>query len=136
MSKGGVVRSTEIWRLGMVRKKELLNFTDALSRLDNDKDLYCEICEIFLEEIREQVQEIRLRNENFAVEKEELARTFHSICGAAANVGAEQLAESSSELEGDVRKLESVGLKAFELEEYFALVDKTLNEIRAKTKPS
>ncbi len=108
---------------------KLLNWSESIARLQDDKELYLEVCEIFVDEIPKLVESLG----HSVVEKskpEDIASLFHSIRGAAANIGAEKLADISAGLEIKIRNLANIDWEeGLELQEFEKVKDDTLREV-------
>lgn len=75
----------------------LLNRSEALSRIDEDEELYLEIYVLFQEDTPRQIEAMR---QSFAADNlAQVGRVAHSIKSAAANVGANRLAVLCHEVE-------------------------------------
>ena len=102
---------------------KILNSSEALVRLLEDRDLYVEVCEIFLDETPKLLGQIELEVSN-GESSEEITSLFHSIRGAAANIGAEMLADLAAKMELKVKGTSSPG--SVENQDFLEL--KKLNE--------
>jgi signal transduction histidine kinase/DNA-binding NarL/FixJ family response regulator len=80
-----------------ITDKDLLDSNSALARLDGDKDLFGELCGIFIEDAPQQRGRLKsaLDNNNMVV----VEREAHSLKSSAANIGAELLRESALQVE-------------------------------------
>ncbi len=70
---------------------------DLLARLGNDEQLFTEIVALFLEDAPRQIEAIGLAVD--AGNSEDVWKNAHSLKGASANMGAENLRQAASELE-------------------------------------
>lgn len=94
----------------------ILDKQSALERIEDDLELYEEICEIFREDVPRIIAELK---SSFACNDIPTAtRHAHSIKSAAANIGATNLSESARSAENALRDgdLESVSTIFSELD--------------------
>lgn len=82
---------------------------DALERVDNDVELLKELIAIFFQEFEREL--VTLRKAGAAHDSVTFSRAAHSLKGAAANVGAMQVARVAA-------KLERLGDESCDLESY------------------
>jgi HPt (histidine-containing phosphotransfer) domain-containing protein len=97
----------------------------VLERIDNDQELFDEICDIFRSDGPELVR--RLREAVEAGEIPVAIRHAHSLRSSSANIGANELSELAHQAErvgkgGDLR----------ELHDLLPLIDAQLNEVIAE----
>ena len=96
----------------------------ALARLGGDEALLKEVCEIFLGDYAAQTNEIEkaLSASDFT----QVKRGFHSLKGAAANIGAERLSKLAAALEQQASENDKSGV--IENLEFFRDCSKGLSE--------
>lgn len=98
---------------------------DALARLQSDKMLLVELIQILLDDAPAQFK--RLRQMIGRADLEKIADAAHSLRGAAANVGAENLAGSLSGLEKAATEKDRLRIK-----ESFTRATKNFQELKAQ----
>jgi HPt (histidine-containing phosphotransfer) domain-containing protein len=87
----------------------ILDRQAALARIDNDEELYHEICEIFRDDVPDILSKLILsvNNEEFAT----ATRHAHSMKSSAANIGAVELCETAKQAETALRSGNSDEIK-------------------------
>jgi HPt (histidine-containing phosphotransfer) domain-containing protein len=80
-----------------IKVSSILDSDGALARLDGDKELLSEICDIFIEESPQRMERLKnaLDNNNIVL----VEREAHSLKSTAANIGAGLLRDSTQHVE-------------------------------------
>jgi PAS domain S-box-containing protein len=106
----------------------LLNYEEALERCGGDAEFLYEMLQEFLELSKDQLKQMAGAIE--AANAEELTREAHSIKGASANLGADEVSRVASELElcGKQEQLENAGSLLEELTNQFRELNAFVNQ--------
>ncbi len=78
-------------------KSDVIHKAEALERLDGDKELLKEICDLFIDDAPKQMGVLKQAMENSDTDMTE--RQAHSIKSASANIGADSLSEKAMVIE-------------------------------------
>jgi PAS domain S-box-containing protein len=94
---GQSVDDSQIMTSLSLQESQLVDWNDAMETVGGDRDLLCELLEVFLTERESMIDEIRraLESEN----SQELRRTAHALKGALNHLGAAPVARLAAELE-------------------------------------
>lgn len=94
----------------MDEKIPVIDHDGAMERLDGDEELWKEIRTIWVEDVPQMLEAVRLALGSKDAEK--LRRAAHALKGASSNVGAARVAESARRVEVEAPSSEWVGLEA------------------------
>jgi len=110
--------------------KEILDVADALERVQDDKELFLELLDIFQEDYvakRRQLDEFVTAND-----LEQTSNTAHSIKGAAGNISAHAVHRICARIEQDAEEGKPTDYRALlkELDEQYQLLDENIKIIK------
>jgi two-component system, sensor histidine kinase and response regulator len=114
----------------------ILNYQEALDRMEGDKDLFGELIDIFLNDTPKYLESIRISLENGDFEG--VKRAAHTLKGSASNIGAMNLCEYAFNTEIATRELHIENAKSsyelllneFEILKSYVLQADFLNQIK------
>ncbi len=114
---GQSVGNSQIGNRMALRPSRLVDWDDAMETVGGDRDLLCELLDVFIEERDTMVQEIRTALESR--NPMELRRASHALKGAMNHLGAHTVAQVASQLEsaGSVESWEGTADWLNELQE-------------------
>jgi HPt (histidine-containing phosphotransfer) domain-containing protein len=78
-----------------MNSNSILDLDDVLARLGGDESLFVEVAEIFIDDFAVHLGSIKDEKSS----SKEVSRAFHSVAGAAGNIGAKDLSKLSKEME-------------------------------------
>ena len=99
-----------------------INIVDALNRLDNNTELLCDIVVSFADTNQNTIRDIRTAIESG--DQQSAERQVHSLKGVSGNIGADELAKATRELEDAIKnnRLEPIS-------ELMSVVEKRIEEV-------